>query len=218
MTWVKLDDHFDEHPKIAALSDSAMALWVTSIAYSNRNLTDGFVPHQIGVGGLRYCDGNTIPPIRELEHWGLWEEVEGGWLIHDFFEFQPSRAQVEEQHRQKVAAGQAGGRASAQARASASAQAQSKPVPVPDSVPYELQEQEPQAVVDNNPNQPTPDQLYLAEHLTLTIPSLVKLNKAYGRVQVTDAMREVHGFGDAESIRESFAYLRSILNARREAV
>lgn len=72
MTWVRLDDEFGEHPKIAALSDSALALFVTGLAYCNRNLTDGFIPHPVGHGQLRYCDGNTAPPIAELEAAGLW--------------------------------------------------------------------------------------------------------------------------------------------------
>jgi hypothetical protein len=94
LPWIKFDDHFDEHPKIAALSDSAFSLWVTSIAYSNRNLTDGFIPSMVGLGKLRFCDGNTIQPIRELEAAGLWESCEGGWRIHDYSDFQPSKAQV----------------------------------------------------------------------------------------------------------------------------
>jgi hypothetical protein len=94
MAWVKLDDHFDQHPKIAQLSDSAVALFVASLAYSNRNLTDGFIPRQVGLGQLRYCDGNTTPPINELEAVGLWEQVTGGWSIHDYDEYQPSRESV----------------------------------------------------------------------------------------------------------------------------
>lgn len=95
MVWVKLDDHFDENPKVARLSDGALALWVTGLAYSNRNLTDGFIPTQVGRGKLRYCDGDTSSPIAELEHAGLWEPATGGWLIHDFADYQPTRDQVQ---------------------------------------------------------------------------------------------------------------------------
>lgn len=95
MAWVKLDDRFDEHPKVAALSDSAVALFVSGLAYCNRNLTDGFVPRQVGLGQLRYCDGNTTPVIGELVEAGMWEEAPGGWQVHDYLDFQPSREQVE---------------------------------------------------------------------------------------------------------------------------
>ncbi len=135
MTWVRLDDAFGEHPKIASLSDSALALFVTGIAYCNRNLTDGFIPSLVGIGQLRYCGGNPMPSINELEGVGLWESVEGGWRIHDFTDYQPSRAAVQQERIRRQAAGRAGGLATAVARATAEpvapAQAESKPVPVP---------------------------------------------------------------------------------------
>jgi hypothetical protein len=94
VTWVKLEDDFSENPKIAGLSDSALALWVTGLAYCNRNLTDGFIPSQVGLGQLRYCDGNAVPPIRELEATGLWDEIPGGWEVHDFHDYQPTKEAV----------------------------------------------------------------------------------------------------------------------------
>jgi len=94
MGWVKLDDAFGEHPKIARISDTALALWVTGLAYCNRNLTDGFIPNTVGLGQLRYCEGNAIPGIRELESVGLWIPVKGGWQVHDYADFQPSREAV----------------------------------------------------------------------------------------------------------------------------
>lgn len=94
MGWVKLDDAFGEHPKIARISDTALALWVTGLAYCNRNLTDGFIPNTVGLGQLRYCEGNATPGIRELEGVGLWQPVKGGWQVHDYADFQPSREAV----------------------------------------------------------------------------------------------------------------------------
>ncbi len=147
MVWVKLDDAFGENPKIASLSDSAVALFVMGLAYCNRNLTDGFIPGPIGLGQLRYCDGNAVPAIRELEAAGIWEPAGGGWEVHDFAVYQPTRAQVEAEREAKSRAGRAGGLARAQARAKAPALApakarakapdlaESKPVPVPVPVP-----------------------------------------------------------------------------------
>jgi hypothetical protein len=94
VTWVKLEDDFSENPKIARLSDSGLALWVTGLAYCNRNLTDGFIPNQVGLGQLRYCEGNAVPSIRELETVGLWDAVPGGWEVHDFHDYQPTREAV----------------------------------------------------------------------------------------------------------------------------
>lgn len=95
MTWVRLDDRFPEHPKIAQLDDHALALFVTGLAYCNRNLTDGYIPVRVGFGQLRDCDGNPVPAIRQLEAVGLWEATEGGWWVHDYEDYQPTRADIQ---------------------------------------------------------------------------------------------------------------------------
>lgn len=94
MAWVKLDDHFDEHPKIARLDNDALALFVCGLAYCNRNLTDGFIPFQVGRGQLRYCNGGTDKAIDQLETVGCWEPRDGGWYVHDYDDYQMSREQV----------------------------------------------------------------------------------------------------------------------------
>jgi hypothetical protein len=43
MVWVKLDDHFDDDPRIAAVGPAGAGLLAMLLAYSNRNLTDGFL-------------------------------------------------------------------------------------------------------------------------------------------------------------------------------
>jgi hypothetical protein len=49
MVWTKLDDGILDHPKVSAVGPIGFGLFVASIVYSNRNLTDGFVPY--GVAG-----------------------------------------------------------------------------------------------------------------------------------------------------------------------
>jgi hypothetical protein len=68
------------------------------------------------------------------------------------------------------------------------------------------------AFMDRNPNQPTPDQLYLAERLgeSLTPAAIVKLNKAHGRLNVSDAMRQLRGFPPAEPVENVYAYLATV--------
>lgn len=153
MPWVKIDDHFDEHPKLAAVGPIGIALWVSALAYCNRNLTDGFVPMSVAqrlidgrgivLDGHPKWDGNgesdpflvSILTIEELVGVGLFEEVSGGYRIHDYADYQPTKVEILADRAQKVAAGQAGGIAAAKARAKAAAVAHSKPVPVPDPVP-----------------------------------------------------------------------------------
>ena len=109
MTWVKLDDAIGEHPKIAQIDDHALALFITGLAYCNRNLTDGFIPSAVGLGQLRFCDGNAVPAIRQLELVSLWHPVAGGWQVHDFQEYQPSAQQVlAERDRLRAARSKAG--------------------------------------------------------------------------------------------------------------
>jgi len=42
--WVKFDDQTPEDPEIEDLSDGAFRLWFAAICYSQRQLTDGYVP------------------------------------------------------------------------------------------------------------------------------------------------------------------------------
>ena len=179
MAWVKIDDHFDEHPKHAQVGPVGWGVWLAGLAYCNRNLTDGFIPVSVAeaIGGKwrvrveqedgriqvwqmgRSCgasgddlDGEWVTSL--LVQAKLWEVVDGGYLIHDYHEYQPSKEDLQRQYEQKSSAGAKGGKASAKARAQAPAQAESKhvleqnsstwssttqaeskPDPVPDPVP-----------------------------------------------------------------------------------
>lgn len=92
MPWVRLDDTFTEHPKIAALSAGAFRLHVEAICYSARNLTDGVIPDD----ALRRVSGarSATKYAQELHAIGAWERAENAWVIHDYLHFQPSREQV----------------------------------------------------------------------------------------------------------------------------
>lgn len=93
MTWFKVDDSFYDHPKIFDAPDCAVALWVRAGCWSARNLTDGFVPANMPA---RLCD-DPERAVRELIQRGLWKRVKGGYQFHDWSDYQPTRASVEEQ-------------------------------------------------------------------------------------------------------------------------
>lgn len=105
MTWFKIDDGFWSHPKMLDLSDSAVVLWVRSGAYSCQHLTDGFIPTK----ALRIL--GDPPAATELVAAGLWEETPGGYLFHDWAEYQETSQAVkarresakERQRRSRVA-------------------------------------------------------------------------------------------------------------------
>lgn len=135
MTWVRLDDNFPDHRKVNEAGPLAMWLWVCGLCYCGRLLSDGFIPRS-QVRKLADVD-DAFGLANRLVDVGLWEKCDDGYRVHDYLDYNPSRQEVEAERAKKVAAGQAGGRASAQARgqasASAGAQAKSNPVPVPGS-------------------------------------------------------------------------------------
>lgn len=91
MPWVKLDDSFDEHPKIDALSDAAFRLHVAGLCYSARNLSDGHIP---SVRAPRLTVTAKARHIAELVTAGVWDAVDDGYMIHDFLEYQRARTDV----------------------------------------------------------------------------------------------------------------------------
>lgn len=121
MPWVRFDDTFPIHRKVEGLSDAAFRLHVSAVSWCARNLTDGFVPE----GDLELVTARVRSPERfaaELVNRDLWHRAETvtrngavvghetgcdsgdcaaptrpGWVIHDYLEFQPSKAKVKEE-------------------------------------------------------------------------------------------------------------------------
>lgn len=105
MAWVKIDDSFADHPKVVALPDKALALWIRAACYCARHLTDGVIPS----GALRPL-GGTRAAAKALVSARLWEETEGGYRFHDWAEYQPTRDAVSKE-RAKAASRMRGVRA-----------------------------------------------------------------------------------------------------------
>jgi hypothetical protein len=111
VTWVKLDDHFADHPKILGLSDGAYRAFVDGLCYSARFLTDGHIP----TAAVKVVTRRRPKPVAELIKAGLWEQNGDGVIVHDYLEFQPSRSEVEAKHLARASAGRSGGLAKARA-------------------------------------------------------------------------------------------------------
>lgn len=119
MPWVRVDDHFDEHPKHSLAGPLCWALWLAGLAYCNRNLTDGFIPwavarklvswtfldppdeegrqRRVTVSVTSGMSGNDVTSemiIERLLMAELWKECKGGYKIHDYPDYQPSRKDV----------------------------------------------------------------------------------------------------------------------------
>jgi hypothetical protein len=95
VSWVKLDDGFADHPKIIALTPQARDLFIWGLCYCARQLTDGFVPKRSVSGcGTVPRSETRAKSIAALIRAGLWVEVEGGWQVHDYLDYQEDRARV----------------------------------------------------------------------------------------------------------------------------
>lgn len=93
MPWVRLDDAFHAHPKLAALGPrtlSAVGLYVLGLTWSSAYLTDGVVPE-----GQLHKLGGTPVLAAALVDAGLWERTDEGYRIHDYLEYNPSRERVQ---------------------------------------------------------------------------------------------------------------------------
>jgi len=117
MTWVKTDDNAPNHPKFVRSGPEAYGWWHAALCYCNRYLTDGVIatkdlPHVYpGVTGARL---KRI--VTALVTQGSADRSPNGLVIHDYLDYQPSRARVLEERRAKAEAGKVGGLRSGESR------------------------------------------------------------------------------------------------------
>ena len=91
--WVKLDDEFFDNPKVARLSDKGQLLYIASLTYSAKHLTDGCLLER-GVRIAKALVNATDKTVKELVEGGLWEPGEGCYAIHDWAKYNPPAAKV----------------------------------------------------------------------------------------------------------------------------
>jgi len=109
MTWVKIDDGMPMHPKLVKAGPLGFALDVAGLCYSNRHGLDGMIPdYALDLLCPRMPDPETV--AQTLVDVGRWSTVDGGWLIHDVHEYQPTREQQKQRERQAAEAGREGGK------------------------------------------------------------------------------------------------------------
>lgn len=138
MVWARLDDSILDNPKIASVGVLGFALHVGAITWCARNLSDGFIP--AGRVGSLFDWGGVLERDREPDSgralggdgpravgfaigWArvaqqlvdanLWHEVPGGYVVHDYLDFNPSRETALRQRAEKseirASAGRKGG-------------------------------------------------------------------------------------------------------------
>lgn len=97
MTWAKLDDSFHSHPKVRAAwyrCPASIGLHVLGITYSADHESDGVVPGWF-VAGAFAKPKELQEAVSALIDMGIWERHDEDFLIHDFLDYHPSKADLD---------------------------------------------------------------------------------------------------------------------------
>lgn len=97
MSWVKLDDGFFRHRKVVQAGRDARDLALASWCFSSATLSDGFIPEAAlrQLAADAQVTANPRKLAARLVEVGLWEEAAGGYQIHDYLTYNPTREAVE---------------------------------------------------------------------------------------------------------------------------
>jgi len=96
MSWAKFDDGYLDHPKLLQAGPWAELLDVRAVIWCAKYETDGHIP-KAALPGL----GRGIPRVSvrvaALVEVGRWiVNPKGGWLVHNFLDYNPSKAERED--------------------------------------------------------------------------------------------------------------------------
>jgi hypothetical protein len=88
MPWFRLEDSFYNHPKVKRAGNAGTGLWVRCGTYSAQYLTDGKIPAEVV---HEYGRPREIAAVSDA---GLWIANGDEFIITDYLEYNPSKAQV----------------------------------------------------------------------------------------------------------------------------
>lgn len=142
MSYTRLDHRLYDHPKWESLSDGAFRLGIRAICWARGHMREprGFIP-----AGMLPSLARRSPSVatrfafelvaagRPAYDVGIWEPVDGGWLVHDFQKYDPVSEQYAAPVPSKSEAGRIGGMRSAEVRKERRGSAQPVPTFGPDA-------------------------------------------------------------------------------------
>jgi hypothetical protein len=121
MAWARIDDSRKDHPKIVAAGPIPELIQIRALQYSNRYLTDGFIPSAVvpslltgfetiaivdgGIHGIGAGRADGIDWPAHMIRWRLWENAKGGYRVHNFLKWNISKAGVLAKREAKQKAG-----------------------------------------------------------------------------------------------------------------
>lgn len=144
MAWARLDDQMPNKAKVKFVGPLGLALHVSAICFASRDLTDGFVPDDVvpGLLDLPKAQLNKVLPLMTAlaprQENPLWHRVEGGYEIHDYLEYNPTRESVlaeRQKAKDRMAAARSGNVRANNAGTSSSPGPRPDPLPQPDPDP-----------------------------------------------------------------------------------
>lgn len=116
MPWIRLDDQWMEHPKVIAAGRDARDVWLASITWCAKYMTDGFF-HSNLLPSLAVMAGIDVANCQQIASTllavGLWDATENNYKIHDYLDYNPSKEEVKATKEARKEAGRAGGLAKA---------------------------------------------------------------------------------------------------------
>lgn len=95
MSWIRLSDDYNDHPKFDNLSDGAFRLWHQGMGFCRKFKTDGMIP----IKTVREFKAFQPKRMKELmTPWQdgenpLWHDRGHGWgvIVHDYLQWNPSK-------------------------------------------------------------------------------------------------------------------------------
>lgn len=103
--WAKLDDELIDHAKVFAAGEligkngpaCAIGFYSVGLMWSNKHLTDGFLPLEVVRGFPHVAHPLTVADA--LVKAGLWEKNGTGYHIHDYFDHNPKASKIKAKRR-----------------------------------------------------------------------------------------------------------------------
>lgn len=113
--WAKIEGGIFDNPKIERAGLYARVLYLASVTHCAKTLSDGFVPDDM-IARLAFKvdvpPEQIAPAITRLTSLKLWhrDDPEGGYRVHDYLKYNPTRADYEEFVATRQENGKKGGR------------------------------------------------------------------------------------------------------------
>jgi len=107
MAFGLIDDKLHGHPKFVNAGAEAAGIWLFCHSWVCDNLTNGFIPRGVVeryCGSARKADQiaqRLITCGKPLYESGLWDQVEGGYQMHDYLDHNPSADEVKAKREQE---------------------------------------------------------------------------------------------------------------------